>query len=196
MRILTNGFDFEAVENKDYRSACLWLRAMWATLRVRLPEFHFGRHELKPVRTNAEGVGRYLGKYIVKHYDNRLPEDGGGADCAVFWVCEDGSADVRQRAEGVQVGDCGCGEISAWGYGFGAVPGFDKGGSQDVCHRAFGGEGGAALGVYSEGDNLADGGSGMDGAWAVVVQGIAVVGRLWIMGDPPAGLLEDELMPG
>jgi hypothetical protein len=59
---------------------------MWATLRVRLPEFHFGRHELKPVKTNADGVGRYLGKYIVKHYDNRLPEDR-GARIVRFFGC-------------------------------------------------------------------------------------------------------------
>jgi hypothetical protein len=83
---IRTGFDFEEVGNRDYRSVSHWLRAMWATLRVRLPEFHFGRHELKPVRTNGEGVGRYLGNYIVKHYDSRLPEDR-GARIVRFFGC-------------------------------------------------------------------------------------------------------------
>ena len=81
---IRTGFDFEAVKRKDYRSACLYLREMWATLRVVLPEYDFGRHELLAVRTTAEAVGRYVGKYISKHYEQRREEDR-GARIVRFW---------------------------------------------------------------------------------------------------------------
>lgn len=91
---IKTGFDFEAVKRRDYRSVCPWLRAMWATLRVVLPEYGrpeigepgFGRHELLPIRTEAEAVGRYLGKYISKHLECKLDIDR-GAKIVRFFGC-------------------------------------------------------------------------------------------------------------
>jgi len=98
------GFDFDAFDKaqaawkaggdtEEFRywrrvyaqSACPQLRALWALLKVRFPDFGFGtRFELLPVRTNAEAIGRYLGKYVVKGYDCRLPEDR-GKHLVRFW---------------------------------------------------------------------------------------------------------------
>jgi len=39
--------------------------------------YRFGRTELLPVKTNSKGLARYVGKYIAKHIDSRLPEDKG-----------------------------------------------------------------------------------------------------------------------
>ncbi len=61
-------FDFEAVENRDYRSANSFLRGEWRFLREHLAGYRFGRHELMPIRTNAEGMSRYLGEYLSKSW--------------------------------------------------------------------------------------------------------------------------------
>ena len=53
------------------------LRSEWAFWRRKAPRFHFGRCELTPIRTNAEGISRYLGKYITKHLGQRKAEDKG-----------------------------------------------------------------------------------------------------------------------
>jgi hypothetical protein len=74
--ILT-GADFAAFKRKDYRSANSALRAEWAFWRQTCPKYRFGRHELMPVKSNAEGIARYVGKYISKHVTQRLPEDKG-----------------------------------------------------------------------------------------------------------------------
>jgi hypothetical protein len=74
--ILT-GADFAAFERKDYRSANPALRAEWAFWRKTCPKYRFGRHELMPVKSNAEGIARYVGKYISEHVMHRLPEDKG-----------------------------------------------------------------------------------------------------------------------
>jgi len=83
---IRTGFDFEAVKRRDYRSASHYLRAFWATLRVVLPEYQFGRHELLPVRSCAEAIGRYLGKYISKHCECKLDVDR-GARIVRFFGC-------------------------------------------------------------------------------------------------------------
>jgi hypothetical protein len=40
-------------------------------------KYGFGRHELLPIRSNAEGMARYMGKYISKHIGARKEEDKG-----------------------------------------------------------------------------------------------------------------------
>jgi hypothetical protein len=76
-RDIRTGFDHEAVKARDYRSASPYLRMIWRQLRERLPAFGFGRAEVVPVKSNAEGISRYIGKYISKHIGNRQPEDKG-----------------------------------------------------------------------------------------------------------------------
>ncbi|MGH7991565.1 MAG: rolling circle replication-associated protein, partial [Limisphaerales bacterium] len=72
-----SGADFAAFKRKDYRSANSALRAEWAFWRQTCPKYRFGRHELMPVKSTAEGIARYVGKYISKHVTQRLAEDKG-----------------------------------------------------------------------------------------------------------------------
>jgi len=50
-----------------YSSASPYLRSLWKELRESLPKYQFGRSELLPIRSTAEGCGRYMGKYLSKH---------------------------------------------------------------------------------------------------------------------------------
>lgn len=74
---IRSGCDFGAFERGDYRSANAALRAEWAFWRVTSPSYGFGRHELLPVRSCAEGIARYVGKYISKHVRERAEADKG-----------------------------------------------------------------------------------------------------------------------
>lgn len=74
---IRTGFDFEAIQRQDYRSANAVLRAEWAFWRKTAPKYRFGRTELLPVRSTAEGIARYVGKYISKHVGQRWEEDKG-----------------------------------------------------------------------------------------------------------------------
>lgn len=57
--------------------ACAALVAEWKELRRVLPGYGFGRSELTPIRSNAVGIGRYMGEYLIKDWLARLPEDHG-----------------------------------------------------------------------------------------------------------------------
>lgn len=74
---IRTGFDFEAAERGDYRSACPFLRATWAWLRRTLPGYGFGRSELLPIRKEGEAVASYVGKYIAKNIAKREENDKG-----------------------------------------------------------------------------------------------------------------------
>jgi len=74
---IKTGFDFEAVKRKSYANASRFLRDEWAFWRKTGPKYGFGRTELLPVKSNAEAIARYVGKYISKHIGQRLPEDKG-----------------------------------------------------------------------------------------------------------------------
>jgi hypothetical protein len=74
---IRSGADFEAFKRRDYRSANQALRSEWAFWRATAPRYGFGRHELLPVRSCAEGIARYVGKYISKHIRERAEADKG-----------------------------------------------------------------------------------------------------------------------
>jgi hypothetical protein len=77
---IRTGVDFEAFRKKprgDYRSASRALRDEWSFWRATAPAYGFGRTELLPIKSTAEGIGRYVGKYIGKHLGQRRPEDKG-----------------------------------------------------------------------------------------------------------------------
>ncbi|MDP1548489.1 MAG: hypothetical protein Q8L87_20950, partial [Anaerolineales bacterium] len=74
---IRTGFDFEAVEREDYRSANAKLRAEWAFWRKTAKDYGFGRTELMPVKSTGEGIAKYVGKYIAKHIDQRKEADKG-----------------------------------------------------------------------------------------------------------------------
>lgn len=68
---IRTGVDFEAFAQGRYSSAPPFLRACWRDLRPACLRYGFGRHELLPVRSNAEAMARYVGKYISKHIGQR-----------------------------------------------------------------------------------------------------------------------------
>jgi hypothetical protein len=74
---IRTGFDFEAVENNDYRTANVYLRNEWAFLRTSAKAYGFGRTQLLPVKSTAEGIAKYVGKYIAKHIGERRSDDKG-----------------------------------------------------------------------------------------------------------------------
>lgn len=76
-RDIRTGFDFDAVSRNDYKSANPAIRDEWAFWRKTAKAYGFGRTELLPVRSTAEGIARYVGKYISKHVAQREERDKG-----------------------------------------------------------------------------------------------------------------------
>lgn len=74
---IRRGFDWDQVKRRNYRSASRYLRGVWAKFREIAPRYQFGRCELMPVKSNAVGVARYVGKYISKSINQRTEEDKG-----------------------------------------------------------------------------------------------------------------------
>lgn len=80
---IRTGCDFAAFANKDlptrerYASAPRALKAEWRFWLRTSPRYGFGRHELLPVKSTAEGIGRYVGKYLSKTVNMRSPLDHG-----------------------------------------------------------------------------------------------------------------------
>lgn len=74
---IRTGFDFAAVDAKDYSSANPALRAEWAFWRKTAPAYGFGRTELMPIKSSEEAIGKYIGKYIGKHMESRQEADKG-----------------------------------------------------------------------------------------------------------------------
>lgn len=74
---IRTGVNFEELKNRCYKSAGVDLRAEWAFWRSTARKYRFGRTELLPVRSTAEAMARYVGKYISKHIDVREDEDKG-----------------------------------------------------------------------------------------------------------------------
>jgi hypothetical protein len=70
-------FDFDAISRQDYSSAGKYLRSEWSFWRTTAKRFRFGRTELLPIKSSSEAIGRYVGKYISKHLDSRIPDDKG-----------------------------------------------------------------------------------------------------------------------
>lgn len=71
------GFSFSQAERGDYSSANEALRREWAFWRKTAREYGFGRTELLPVKSNEEGLSKYVGKYIAKHVGAREKRDKG-----------------------------------------------------------------------------------------------------------------------
>ena len=71
------GFDFVAISKSNYKSANKFLRSEWLFWRKTAPKYRFGRTELLPIKSSSEAIGRYVGKYISKHLESRVPEDKG-----------------------------------------------------------------------------------------------------------------------
>ena len=74
---IRTGFNFSDIAKQDYSSANTYLRGEWAFWRKTAKKYGFGRTELLPVKSNADGIGKYVGKYIAKHTENRDWKDKG-----------------------------------------------------------------------------------------------------------------------
>lgn len=80
---IRTGVDFEAIGRGDYRSAPKALRDLWAIFRDtkggqgKARAYGFGRTEWLPVKSTAEGISKYVGKYIGKQFEGRKEEDKG-----------------------------------------------------------------------------------------------------------------------
>lgn len=56
---------YKKIEKKAFESANENLKNLWKILREKLPKYHFGRHELLPIRTTDEAVASYVTKFIA-----------------------------------------------------------------------------------------------------------------------------------
>jgi hypothetical protein len=78
---IRSGFSFADLETKRgrgrYQSANAALKAEWKFWRENAEKYGFGRTELLPVKSTAEGIARYVGKYISKHVEGRSLADKG-----------------------------------------------------------------------------------------------------------------------
>jgi hypothetical protein len=74
---IRTGCDFAAFAKKDYRTASAALKSEWEFWRETAPRYGFGRTELLPIKSTAEGISKYAGKYIAKHIDVRIEKDKG-----------------------------------------------------------------------------------------------------------------------
>lgn len=76
---IRSGADFEefAKGRGHYGSANSALRSEWAFWRLTAPKYGFGRTELLPVKSTAEGIAAYVGKYVSKHIAERTAADLG-----------------------------------------------------------------------------------------------------------------------
>lgn len=72
---IRTGLNFEAIKNRDYRSASGHLRNLWSYFREVLPKYGFGRAELLPIKKTGEAVASYVSKYIEKNVANRTKDD-------------------------------------------------------------------------------------------------------------------------
>ena len=80
-----SGADFAAIGRKDTSSLNRNCKQEHAWLRTNARRFGFGRvvHSL-PIKSNEEGVSRYVSKYIAKHMIQRLIEDKRARLCS-YW---------------------------------------------------------------------------------------------------------------
>jgi len=74
---IKTGFNFDEVDRGTYKSACKYLRAQWRLFRKECPKYGFGRHQIYPVKSTADGISYYVGKYISKGVQARKSEDKG-----------------------------------------------------------------------------------------------------------------------
>lgn len=74
---IRTGFDFAGIAQQDYSSANAAIRHQWAWWRKNAKQYGFGRTELLPIKSTAEGIARYVGKYISKNVQQREERDKG-----------------------------------------------------------------------------------------------------------------------
>ena len=76
---IRTGLDFDGLNNRDYSTAGANLRSEWSFWRSTAKKYKFGRTELIPIKSTSEAIGRYVGKYISKHFDSTRDSQDKGA---------------------------------------------------------------------------------------------------------------------
>ena len=125
---IRTGFDFQEFDNwisdrgkgkrRRLRTGGRLLRSLWELNNRVLPGYGFGRSELLPIRSTAEAVATYVGKYISKQIGQRAEEDkgvrlvgkSGGFTASVpkfAWNTE-GAKDWRRKLALFAQLSCGC----------------------------------------------------------------------------------------
>jgi hypothetical protein len=74
----------QPIRKPDYSTANEAIKREWAFWRRTARLYGFGRHQLQPMQKEGEALGRYLGKYLSKDWEHRLPEDK-GARCVRYF---------------------------------------------------------------------------------------------------------------
>lgn len=74
---IRTGIDFDAIAGGDYKTANKALRLEWAFWRKTATGYGFGRTELLPIKSDADAMGQYVGKYIAKGHACRTEADKG-----------------------------------------------------------------------------------------------------------------------
>lgn len=83
---IKTGFDFDKYDEwlkgprklNTFPTGNKALHSLWADLRENLEKYGLGKiFSLEPIRSNAEAMSRYIGKYISKHLGNRSKDDTG-----------------------------------------------------------------------------------------------------------------------
>jgi hypothetical protein len=84
----------------DYSTANDAIKREWACWRRTAKLYGFGRHQLQPMRENGEALGRYLGEYLSKDWNHRLPEDKGARCVRYFghWLKSAKTATERRKS--------------------------------------------------------------------------------------------------
>jgi hypothetical protein len=99
---IRTGFNFDQFNNGKgrarYSSANDWLKREWALWRSVAPAYGFGRHRLEPIRTNGEGIGRYLSKYLTKGLEARWEADKGAHLVSFIGYGKKGEASLRKAS--------------------------------------------------------------------------------------------------
>jgi hypothetical protein len=54
-----------------------YLRSEWVSWRKTTPLYGFGRTEMTPIESSADGIAWYVYRYISRHIGNRHPADKG-----------------------------------------------------------------------------------------------------------------------
>jgi hypothetical protein len=93
------GPDGKPIRQPDYRTANAALKKEWAYLRRICKRYGFGRHQLQPMKETGEALGCYLGKYLAKDWEHRLPEDKGARCIRYFGHWSKTSRQLGQRRE-------------------------------------------------------------------------------------------------
>lgn len=114
------GFDFEEFYRlkktkakfraEDVGASCE-LAAEWRWWRENQAKYGFGRHELTPIKSNGEAIGRYVGKYLGKSWEARTDDDfrgrcvryfgrwsKAGVKCGPPMSCRHGTTTPRAQA--------------------------------------------------------------------------------------------------